>query len=186
MACHPPLCETKKKQKEASPNLDAILELRLSEKRVIVDGAFRGAMSSLGQRNWREMKVNFTGSWNADFSRSRFLGTSPKALSLKIEHSDPELQQEMVLTKLDGTEERVVFTCRTDGEQDRSFLNRKAVRGRARWEEGELVIETWLQLGARTMHFCDCWSLSPDGQTLTMEHRGDDLAGQLTVLKRAG
>jgi hypothetical protein len=26
------------------------------------------------------------------------------------------------------------------------------------------------------------WSLSSDGQTLTMEHRNDDLAGQLTVL----
>jgi hypothetical protein len=36
------------------------------------------------------------------------------------------------------------------------------------------------------MHFCDYWSLSPNGQTLSMEHRNDDLAGQKTVLERAG
>ena len=46
--------------------------------------------------------------------------------------------------------------------------------------------ESWMQFAAREMHFCDCWSLSSDGQTLTMEHRNDDLAGQLTILDRVG
>jgi len=30
------------------------------------------------------------------------------------------------------------------------------------------------------------WSLSDDGQRLTMEHRGDDLDGQITVLDPVG
>lgn len=38
--------------------------------------------------------------------------------------------------------------------------------------------------GERQIHFCDYWSLSSDGRTLTMEHRGDDLAGQITFLDR--
>jgi hypothetical protein len=131
------------------------------------------------------MSVNFTGTWNATLSKSRFLGPPPKAISIKIKHSDSELEEKIVVTKTDGSEERVVFKCRTNGEQDGSILNGRAVRGSARWEGEELVIESWIQFGSRDMHFCDCWSLSPDGQTLSMEHRNDDLHGQLTVLERA-
>ncbi len=132
------------------------------------------------------MSVNFTGTWNANLSKSRFLGSPPKAISVKIEHSGPELQEEIVVTKLDGSQERVVFNCWTNGEQDKNLLNGRAVRGGATWAGEELVIESWMQFGAREMHFCDCWSLSPDGQTLSMEHRNDDLAGQLTILDKAG
>jgi len=132
------------------------------------------------------MSVNFTGTWNANLSKSRFLGPLPTAITVKIDHSDPELQEEILVTKVDGSEERVHFKCRTNGEQGKSLLNGSAVRGNAKWEEEELVIESWMQSGTCEMHFCDCWSLSPDGQTLSMEHRKDDLAGQLTVLDRAG
>lgn len=132
------------------------------------------------------MSVNFTGTWNANLTKSRLLGTRPKAISITIEHSDPELQEEMLVTKVDGSEDRVVFKCRTNGEQDQCLLNGRAIHGRVRWEGKELVIESWIQFGAREMHFCDFWSLSPDGQTFSMEHRGDDLAGQLTVLNRVG
>lgn len=132
------------------------------------------------------MGFNFTGTWDANLSKSRFLGPAPKAISVKIEHSDPELREEILATKFDGSEELVVFKCWTNGEQDKSLLNGRAVRGGARWEGEALIIESWMQFGTREMHFCDCWSLSPDGQTLSMEHRKDDLAGQLTVLDRAG
>jgi hypothetical protein len=39
--------------------------------------------------------------------------------------------------------------------------------------------------GGREAHFRDFWSLSSDGQTLIMEHRDDDLAGQITFLEKA-
>jgi hypothetical protein len=132
------------------------------------------------------MRVNFSGIWNAGLSKSRFLGPPPKAISIKIEHSNAELREEILVTKVDGTEERVVFQCSTNNEQGKSLLNGKAVRGGARWEVEELVIESWMKFGTREMHFCDYWSLSSDGQTLSMEHREDDLAGQLTVLDRTG
>jgi hypothetical protein len=48
------------------------------------------------------------------------------------------------------------------------------------------MFESRMQSGTRESHFYDCWSLSPNGQTLWMEHRDDDLAGQMTVLDRAG
>jgi hypothetical protein len=132
-----------------------------------------------------EMSVNFTGDWEADLSRSRFLGPAPTTLTAKIEHSEPELRLEMLVTKSDGSEDRVVFECWTTGEPGKSLLNGNSVRGTARWEAGELVIETWVQIGEREMHFYDCWSLSAEGHTLTMEHRAGDLAGQIVVLHRA-
>jgi hypothetical protein len=132
------------------------------------------------------MSVNFTGNWKADLSRSRFAGPPAAAITAKIEHSDPELRLEMLVTKADGSEDRVAFQCWTNGEEDKSLLNGRAVRGSARWEGEELVIESWVEFGTREMHFCDCWSLSAEGQTLTMEHRTGDLAGQIVVLDRAG
>ncbi|MGA9544696.1 MAG: hypothetical protein WBQ85_14070 [Candidatus Sulfotelmatobacter sp.] len=103
---------------------------------------------------------------------------------MKIEQSDAELQQEIVVTKADGSEDRAVFRCSINGKQDGNSLNGTPIRGSARWEREELVIESWMQFGGREMHFRDCWSLSSDQRTLTMEHRDDDLAGQVTILDR--
>jgi hypothetical protein len=136
------------------------------------------------QSRVHEINVNFTGNWKADLSKGKFLGPPPAALTARIKHSEPELRLEMLVTKEDGSEDRVLFQCWTNGEQGRSLLNGNAVRGSARWEGAELVMETWARFGEREMHFYDCWSLSPDSQTLTMEHRAGDLQGQIVVLDR--
>jgi hypothetical protein len=65
-------------------------------------------------------------------------------------------------------------------------LNGQTIRGKACWVGNELVIESWMQFGDRELHFRDCRSLTENGQTLVMEHRDDALAGQATVLERAG
>jgi hypothetical protein len=131
------------------------------------------------------MAVNFTGTWIADLSMSRFLGPMPKTVVIRIEHSDPELREEVLATKTDGGEERLLFQCSTNGEPDKSLLNGKPIRGTAQWQGDELVIESWMQFGSKEMHFCDHWSLGADTRTLTMEHRRGDLAGQITILDRA-
>jgi hypothetical protein len=123
------------------------------------------------------MSVNLTGVWNANLTNSRILGPTPRAITVTIAHSDPELQEEIVVTKLDGSEERIVFKWSTNGEPGKNLLNGRAVHGSAKWVGEELVIESRMQSGPREMHFCDYWSLSPNGQTLSMEHRNDDLAG---------
>jgi hypothetical protein len=89
---------------------------------------------------------------------------------------------EEVLVTMDGSEDRLVFQCCINGEKDRNLLNGKPIRGTARWEGEELLIESWVQFAGREMHFRDRWSLSSDRQTLIMEHRDGDLAGQITVL----
>jgi hypothetical protein len=130
------------------------------------------------------MTVDFSGTWNTNLYQSRLIGPIPKAISIKVEQSEVELREEVLVTKLDGSEDRLVFQCRLNGEKNRNTLNGKPIRGGARWDGEELIIESWMQLVGRKMHFCDRWSLSSDRQTLIMEHREGDLAGQITVLDR--
>ena len=130
------------------------------------------------------MKPNFTGCWQADLTRSKLLGPQPKAMEVNIAHAEPELRQEIVVGKEDGSEQRVRFRCTTNGEPGQCRFNGNEVRGHAHWRGDELVIELWMQQGAGDIYLCDCWSLSGDGQTLTMEHRNDALAGQIAMLRR--
>ena len=130
------------------------------------------------------MHADFTGHWQADLSQSKLFGPPVTAMTVEIAHSGPDLRQEIVATREDGGEQRITFRCRTDGEPDQCRFNGEAVPGAARWQGEELVIELWMQQGEREFYLCDCWSLSPDGQTLTMEHRNDALAGQRCVLRR--
>lgn len=130
------------------------------------------------------MTVNFSGTWNVNLRQSRLLGPVPKAILITIQQSEEKLREEVLVTKLDGSENRLVFQCWINGEVDRNLLNDKPIRGVARWEGEELVIESRMELAGREMYFCDRWSLSSDRQTLRMEHREGDLAGQNTVLER--
>lgn len=129
------------------------------------------------------MSVNFTGAWRADLSRSRFQGPALTSVSIRIVHSGSELHEEMTVIRADGREERITFQCAIGTERGHR-LNGEPIRGSAKWEGNELVIESFMQAGTRELHFCDYWSLSSDGQTLFMEHRNDDLAGQLAILER--
>lgn len=132
------------------------------------------------------MTQDFSGTWKANLEKSKLLGPVPRAMLVKIEHSDPKLMEEIVITKMDGSEDRVVFRCLTTGEEVANSIRGVQLRSRSRWEQEELVIESWMTLGGRSCYFRDYWRLSAGGQVLTMEHRDDDLAGQITVLERAG
>jgi hypothetical protein len=130
------------------------------------------------------MTPNFSGTWTANLSRCKFLGPCPRSLTVVIEHVGDDLQEKILLTRSDGATQQSVFQCRTNGIRDATWLDGSPIRGTAQWNDQELIIETWVQLGARDLHLCDYWSLADDGQTLLMEHRDGDLTGQLTVLDR--
>jgi hypothetical protein len=131
------------------------------------------------------MKIDFTGIWRADLLKSKLLGPIPRAITITIAHSDPELHQGIVVEKVDGSEERAIFECLTNGKRGRMLLNGKPVDGTASWQRNELAIRLRLASGARDITLHDYWSLSPDGNTLTMEHRDDALAGQVTILEKS-
>ena len=127
---------------------------------------------------------SFSGTWKADLEKSQFLSAPPRAIFIQIDHAGDQIREEILLTRVDGTEDRVVFTCSTTGEEGHSTLNGKPIRGKTFWYDDELIVESWMSFEDRKLYFRDCWSLSEDGQTLTMEHRNDALAGQRTVLER--
>ena len=130
------------------------------------------------------MNSNFTGTWKANLEKSKVLGPAPREMVVKIQHADPELVEEIVTTKADGTEDRVVFRCLTTGDDVTNSVHDVQFRSRSHWTKEVLVIESWISVGGRNCHFRDHWSLSADGQILTMEHRDDDLAGQMMVLEK--
>lgn len=132
------------------------------------------------------MPPNFSGTWKADLQRSKLLGPMPKALVAKINHSEPELIVEMFIAKPDGTEDSLLFRGLTSGEEVVNQINGVDAPSCCSWKGTELLIESRIRVGQRQSNFRDYWSLSREGRTLRMEHRDDDLAGQITVLERTG
>jgi hypothetical protein len=117
------------------------------------------------------MNVNFSGVWRGNLGKSKLLGSAPKAVLVRI-------------NQMDDTEDKVLFRGLTTGEEVANPVHGIQVRSRSNWVGTELLIESWMSAGGRQGHFRDFWSLSSDGRTLTMEHRDDDLAGQITLLER--
>jgi hypothetical protein len=128
--------------------------------------------------------TDFTGVWKVNLEKTVLRGPAPKQILMKIEHREPLLNQQILLTDAGGTERRQAFAFEIGGESANP-VGGSTARTRAQWEGMELVIESWMKTPDREFHFKDHWSLSRDGQTLTMAHRDDDLAGQITILERA-
>lgn len=128
-------------------------------------------------------RTDFTGVWRANLQKSVLRGSAPKQILVKIEHREPLLIQQILVVDGGGAERRQTFTIAIGGETINSIGGTPA-RSRAQWEGTELVIESWMKTPEREFHFRDHWSLSNYGQTLTMEHRNDDLAGQITILEK--
>lgn len=129
-------------------------------------------------------RPDFTGTWKLSLDNSRLRGPTLKQLLMKIEHREPVLIQEVWFTDGSGSERRQTFTVEI-GAETFNPISGLTARTHARWEGTELVIESRMKTPEREFHFKDNWSLSGDGQTLTMAHRDDDLAGQISVLDRA-
>ena len=128
-------------------------------------------------------RADFTGEWELNLERSLLRGPTPKRIAMEIEHREPRLVQRIVFTNAEGTEKRMIFEYKSGAETTNS-LGGAPARTSAHWEGEELVIETRVMTPCREVHFKDHWSLSGDGQTLTMAHRDDDLAGQISILEK--
>ena len=136
-----------------------------------------GAASSQGP--------NFTGIWQVNLEKSTLRGRPVKRLLVKIGHEEPKIVQKIIVSYANGDEESMTFKFETTGEESKNAMGSATSLTKAHWEGNELVIESTLKAGERELHFRDHWSLSSDAQTLTMAHRDDDLAGQISVLEKA-
>jgi len=130
------------------------------------------------------MSASLTGTWKANLQKSKVIGLGPKEMRMNIAHAEPNLDVEMFITTQNGERHQVPFRASTSGEEAVNSVLGQTWRSRLRWIGQELLIESWVEHEDRELRFRDFWSLSPDGQTLTMQHRDDDLAGQITILER--
>jgi hypothetical protein len=128
-------------------------------------------------------RPNFTGIWKLNSEKSTIRGPQPKQILMNIEHRDPTLIQQVLLTDASGAEQRQIFTCRI-GVDTKNSVSGIELRSSAQWNAQELAIESRMNARGREFYFKDHWSLSEDGRTLTMAHRDDDLAGQISVLEK--
>ncbi len=80
------------------------------------------------------MRPNFSGIWTANLQRSKLVGPTPKALLVKINHSEPELIVEMLIAKPDDSEERLLFKGLTSGLEVVNHVNGVEVPSCSRWE----------------------------------------------------
>jgi hypothetical protein len=130
-----------------------------------------------------DARPNFSGVWKLNPEKSVMRGAMPKQMLVNIEHRDPTLIQQVLSTDANGTEQRQVFICRI-GTEMKNAIGGVEFQSSARWSGGELVIESRMNARGRDFYFKDHWSLSAGGRALTMEHRDDDLAGQIAVLDK--
>ena len=129
------------------------------------------------------LKTDFTGVWKANLDESVLRGPARKQILVKIDHRGPLLIQQILVADAGGPERRQTFIIEV-GANTINTVNGTPARSRAQWEGKELLIESWMKTPDREFHFKDFWLLAGDGQTLTMTHRDDDLAGQITLLEK--
>jgi hypothetical protein len=126
---------------------------------------------------------DFSGTWEVNLARSVLRGPAPKRMLVEIEHREPHLIQQVVVTSADGSEQRLTCIFAIGAETENS-VGGATLRTRAWWQQRELVLDSRMTTPAREFHFKDHWSLSEDGKTLTMAHRDDELEGQVSVLEK--
>jgi len=126
---------------------------------------------------------DLSGVWELNLEKSVLKGPSPRRMTVTVEHDEPNISQHIRSIRTDGTEQlqSVKFTV---GTEEVNSIRGVPLRTLARWEGKELVVESWMKMTEREFHFKDYWSVSDDGRTLTMAHRDDDLAGQVSILQK--
>jgi hypothetical protein len=110
----------------------------------------------------------------------------PDEITASVTHGAATLRVVMTIVTAGSPAARMTFEVSATGEATVNTVLGAEWISRSRWVGRELLIESDVSHAGRRMHFCDYWSISDDGQRLTMEHRGDDLAGQITAFDRIG
>ena len=130
-----------------------------------------------------ELRPDFSGVWELNFVKSIMRGPAAKRILMILDHKEPRLVQQILVTVAGGKQQQMTFNLEI-GADTANLMGGGMARNHASWQGKELVIESRVNIAGREAYYKDHWSLSEDGQTLTMEHRDDDLDGQTAVLDK--
>jgi hypothetical protein len=110
---------------------------------------------------------DLSGVWQADMAKSQVAGPPVAQYLVIIEQHGPKLSQ---LTGTSGQrgEQRFSYIFNTDGQPSISSYRGVPARTQSSWKDGKLVAETKIA-GAHPSTMSDTYTLSTDGQTLTID-----------------
>lgn len=126
------------------------------------------AAALLGAAGQASAKPNFTGEWKMNPDASSFAPLpAPDRMVRKIVQHDPRLK---ITTTQFGQQKEIVteLLYTTDGKQCRNVIRGQQFTGNARWDGDTLVIESRREVQGMGISQTENWTLSPDGQTLTI------------------
>ena len=125
-----------------------------------------------------QSKVNFTGTWKMNPAKSDFgRGAGLTSRLDRISHNDPNLNDTIISQTIEQGEITSTMSYTTDGRESTNYPIGIEYKSSARWVGDELVIESRSPARGQA-NLKDRWSLSPDGQTLTIRrHASAGLAG---------
>jgi hypothetical protein len=122
----------------------------------------------LGAINQVSAKPNFSGEWKMNSTRSNFAPLpAPDWMVRKISQHDSHLQ---IKTTQFGKEREIVtdLAYTTNGAKCKNVISGQEVTGTASWDGDTLVIESKREMQGMEIVQRESWSLSGDGQTLTI------------------
>ena len=118
---------------------------------------------------------NLSGEWKINLAKSDY-GPVPAPTSFvrKITHEDPKLLLKTTQVGQAG-EITTEVTWTTDGKESVNTIKGAEVRGAAKWDADNLVLEYKRPIQGSPMNFKEVWALSDEGKTLTinMTAKGD-------------
>ena len=108
-------------------------------------------------------KPNFTGSWKLDPAKSDF-GPQPvpDSMTMKVAHDDPKLK-----VNQSGPQGDSEMNFTTDGKEVTNQMQGMDVKGVAKWEGENIVVNNKLDLGGTEVSFKQVYALSEGGKILT-------------------
>jgi hypothetical protein len=122
-------------------------------------------------------KPNFSGTWRLNQVKSHYGPVSaPKKMERKIVHQDPMLKMTIVQANDDG-ERTLEQEYKTDGSASVNKVGNREVTSTARWDGQVLVISSERGDLAQS----ERWTLSEDGQVLTLVNRIKSPKGNFDV-----
>lgn len=126
-------------------------------------------------------KPNFSGTWKMNPQKSKFAGSGPEGITIKLDHKDNNLTEALTIAG-GGGERTIDAKYITDGKESDLQIGGDAAKATVNWEGEALVIE-WKAAEGR--FFRRKLTLSPDGKTLTLtvkQNRSDGSEAEDTVV----
>jgi len=110
---------------------------------------------------------SLTGVWKANLDASTFAGMKPTDYLMIVQQQGSTIR-ETVGTNSRMGEYRAAFTFSTGSQESRNSWRGLPMRSKAEWQSGQLVVDSRVA-GQRPQTIHDAYSLSSDGNTLTIQ-----------------